>query len=67
VSTSPEVDDLLRRLAPQVLGNLVRRFGRFDAAEDDTDHRLAGHHQLDATRARLLEMTGDRAAACAGY
>jgi RNA polymerase sigma factor (sigma-70 family) len=28
------VDDLLRRLAPQVLGALVRRYGRFDAAED---------------------------------
>jgi RNA polymerase sigma factor (sigma-70 family) len=33
----------------------------------DADHRLAGHHRLDAVRAHLLEMTGDRAAARAGY
>jgi RNA polymerase sigma factor (sigma-70 family) len=33
----------------------------------DTDHRVAGHHRLDAVRAHLLEMTGDRAAARAGY
>ena len=26
--------DLLRRLAPQVLGVLVRRYGQFDACED---------------------------------
>jgi RNA polymerase sigma factor (sigma-70 family) len=29
-----DVEDLLRRLAPQVLGALVRRYGRFDACED---------------------------------
>ncbi|HKI29474.1 MAG TPA: sigma-70 family RNA polymerase sigma factor [Actinomycetota bacterium] len=28
------VEDLLRELAPQVLGTLVRRYGQFDAAED---------------------------------
>ncbi|MFD1930105.1 RNA polymerase sigma factor [Nonomuraea mangrovi] len=28
------VEDLLRRLAPQVLGALVRRYGHFDTAED---------------------------------
>jgi predicted RNA polymerase sigma factor len=28
------VEDLLRELAPQVLGALVRRYGHFDAAED---------------------------------
>ncbi|WP_433194237.1 RNA polymerase sigma factor [Nocardia sp. CA-107356] len=28
------IDDLLRELAPQVLGTLVRRFGDFDTAED---------------------------------
>jgi RNA polymerase sigma factor (sigma-70 family) len=33
----------------------------------DADARLAGHHRLDAVRAHLLEMTGDRAAAIANY
>jgi RNA polymerase sigma factor (sigma-70 family) len=33
----------------------------------DDDQRLAGHHRLDAVRAHLLEMTGDRVAARAGY
>ncbi len=36
--TAPE--DLLRRLAPQVLGALVRRFGRFDACEDAVQEAL---------------------------
>jgi len=34
VSTAPAFDDLLRGLAPQVLGALVRRYGHFDACED---------------------------------
>ena len=29
----------------------------------DADDRMAGHHRLDAVRAHLLEMAGDRAAA----
>ena len=33
----------------------------------DRDGRLAGHHRLDAVRAHLLEMAGDRAAASAAY
>ena len=33
----------------------------------DADDRLAEHHRLDAVRAHLLEMAGDRAAARAGY
>jgi RNA polymerase sigma factor (sigma-70 family) len=33
----------------------------------DTDDRMAAHHRLDAVRAHLLEMTGDHAAARAGY
>jgi RNA polymerase sigma factor (sigma-70 family) len=33
----------------------------------DSDTRLAGHHRLDAVRAHLLEMNGDRAAAIAHY
>ncbi|MPZ94720.1 MAG: RNA polymerase sigma factor [Propionibacteriales bacterium] len=32
--TAPEVEDLLRELAPQVLGALVRRHGGFDTCED---------------------------------
>jgi len=35
-----ELEDLLRRLAPQVLGALVRRYGHFDAAEDATQEAL---------------------------
>jgi RNA polymerase sigma factor (sigma-70 family) len=31
-----EVEDLLRRLAPRVLGAVVRRYGHFDTAEDAT-------------------------------
>ena len=33
----------------------------------DTDPRLAGHHRLDAVRAHLLEMAGDRDGAIAHY
>ncbi|GAA3987727.1 sigma factor-like helix-turn-helix DNA-binding protein [Allokutzneria multivorans] len=33
-------EDLVRRLAPQVLGALVRRYGRFDAAEDAVQEAL---------------------------
>jgi RNA polymerase sigma factor (sigma-70 family) len=35
-----EVEDLLRRLAPPVLGAVVRRFGHFDLAEDATQEAL---------------------------
>ncbi|WP_280271827.1 RNA polymerase sigma factor [Nocardia wallacei] len=35
-----EFDDLLRELAPQVLGALVRRYGHFDAAEDAVQEAL---------------------------
>jgi RNA polymerase sigma factor (sigma-70 family) len=35
-----ETEDLLRRLAPQVLGALVRRYGHFDTAEDATQEAL---------------------------
>src|SRR6266545_5574510 len=34
---------------------------------DGLDDRLAGHHRLDAVRAHLLEMAGDRDAAVAHY
>ncbi len=33
----------------------------------DADERMAGHHRLDAVRAHLLEMAGDRAGARASY
>ena len=36
----PAVEDLLRELAPQVLGALVRRYGDFDAAEDAVQEAL---------------------------
>jgi RNA polymerase sigma factor (sigma-70 family) len=35
-----ELEDLLRRLAPQVLGAVVRRYGHFDTAEDATQEAL---------------------------
>ncbi|MBB5873320.1 RNA polymerase sigma factor (sigma-70 family) [Allocatelliglobosispora scoriae] len=38
VASVPE--DLLRRLAPQVLGALVRRYGHFDTAEDAVQEAL---------------------------
>src|SRR5688500_16175419 len=34
------VEDLLRQLAPQVLGAVVRRFGHFDTAEDAVQEAL---------------------------
>ena len=34
------IEDLLRELAPQVLGALTRRYGRFDACEDATQEAL---------------------------
>ncbi|MEW2485884.1 sigma-70 family RNA polymerase sigma factor [Streptomyces sp. NPDC048411] len=34
------VDDLLRELAPQVVGTLTRRYGQFDACEDATQEAL---------------------------
>jgi RNA polymerase sigma factor (sigma-70 family) len=40
VSANIEVEDLLRGLAPQVLGALVRRYGRFDACEDAVQEAL---------------------------
>ncbi len=44
-----EAEDLLRQLAPQVLGALVRRFGHFDTAEDAVQEALlAGATQWPA-------------------
>jgi len=36
----PRIEDLLRELAPQVLGMLVRRHGQFDACEDAVQEAL---------------------------
>jgi RNA polymerase sigma factor (sigma-70 family) len=38
--TPTPIEDLLRELAPQVLGALVRRHGQFDAAEDAVQEAL---------------------------
>lgn len=35
-----DLEDLLRRLAPQVLGAVVRRYGNFDMSEDATQEAL---------------------------
>jgi len=38
--TDPRLEDLLRPLAPRVLGALVRRYGHFDTAEDAVQEAL---------------------------
>lgn len=38
--TEPRIEDLLRPLAPRVLGALVRRYGHFDLAEDAVQEAL---------------------------
>jgi RNA polymerase sigma factor (sigma-70 family) len=38
--TGDAVEDLMRRLAPQVLGAVVRRYGHFDTAEDAVQEAL---------------------------
>src|SRR6476469_1053781 len=40
LSATPAVDDLLRTLAPQVVGIVSRRFGDFDSAEDAVQEAL---------------------------
>jgi RNA polymerase sigma factor (sigma-70 family) len=40
VSSDRRIEDLLRGLAPQVLGVLARRYGQFDAAEDAVQEAL---------------------------
>ncbi len=40
MSTHSGVEDLLRQLAPQVLGTLVRRYDRFDRCEDAVQEAL---------------------------
>ena len=40
MSDQPRIEDLIRQLAPQVLGALVRRYGHFDACEDAVQEAL---------------------------
>ena len=40
VNPEHRIEDLLRELAPQVLGALVRRYGQFDACEDAVQEAL---------------------------
>jgi RNA polymerase sigma factor (sigma-70 family) len=40
VTDQPGIEDLLRPLAPQVLGSLVRRYGMFDLCEDAVQEAL---------------------------
>jgi RNA polymerase sigma factor (sigma-70 family) len=40
VTTTARVEDLLRQMAPQVLGALVRRYGHFDLCEDAVQEAL---------------------------
>jgi RNA polymerase sigma factor (sigma-70 family) len=69
--------DLLSVLAPNPMVTLNRvvalamvqgpRAGLELLASLDTDPQLAGHHRVDAVRAHLLDMAGDRCAARAAY
>ncbi|HEX8866676.1 MAG TPA: sigma-70 family RNA polymerase sigma factor [Lentzea sp.] len=43
--TTPRIEGLLRELAPQVLGVLVRRHGQFDVCEDAVQEALLGAAQ----------------------
>jgi predicted RNA polymerase sigma factor len=40
VSVEARAEDLLRRLAPQALGALARRYGHFDMCEDAVQEAL---------------------------
>jgi len=67
VKPGPRIEDLLRELAPQVLGTLVRRHGQFDACEDAVqDGLLAAAQQWpeqgvpDEPRSWLLTVASRR-------
>ena len=76
---TPGAERLLRELAPQVLGALVRGYGGFDRCEDAVQEALLAaavqwpgeglpdNHRVDAVRAHLLDLAGDREAARACY
>ena len=50
MSSNPRIEDLLRELAPQVLGALVRRHGQFDTCEDAVQEALLAASQQWAER-----------------
>ena len=67
MSERPDAEDLLRRLAPQVLGALVRRYGHFDACEDVVQEALLAaslqwpeHGLPDDPRAWLITVASRR-------
>ena len=69
--------DLLQAIAPGPMVTLNRivavamvdgpRAGLSQLADAEADPALAGHHRVDAVRAHLLDIAGDRVAACACY
>ena len=68
---------LLERLAPNPVFALNRtvavamargpQAGLAELARIEQDERLAGHHRVEAVRAHMLELSGDRTAAAAAY
>lgn len=53
------IESLLRELAPQVLGTLVRRHGQFDACEDAVQEAL-----LDGVRQWPADGVPERPRSC---
>jgi RNA polymerase sigma factor (sigma-70 family) len=65
--TGPLIEDLLRQLAPEVLGALMRRYGRLDATEDAVQEALlaaatqwAAEGRPDNPRAWLITVASRR-------
>ena len=58
VRTADRHEDLLRALAPQVLGALVRRYGRFDACEDAVQEALLAAATQWPARGRARQPAG---------
>lgn len=57
--TTTDTEGLLRQLAPQVLGAVVRRYGNFDLAEDATQEAmLAAVQQWPAMACRTTRNVG---------
>jgi len=60
VTRHADVEDLLRPLAPQVLGVLVRRYGRFDLCEDAVQERYRADLERFQKTARPIKDYVDR-------